>query len=411
MAEDKISYERILEKCPDFGGVISKLSWDHLGNTNLKTVDWLKKLWLKNIEDNVKNKLWKKHGSISKDCVGLGLNKVLIGVGAGQSFNKNKDVLKRIADTDGIRSWKDRNFLIAASNHMYKPLLKMGIIPDFVSLIDGSDVVMDQLNKDIPSAGQNTILLAALHCSPNVLKEWSRQGREIRFYLTQTEGMAETFRKATHKHPMHHQVLQGGNVLNTLWSLGLKYLHSTTFMCLGNDLSYPLHDNIEKQRESYYADGDYSSNAPKTGTGRDEARAGKKWLGFSLNPSPIYTGNDKKRYNINLEIVGTSPTLWAYKVWIESTVLVNMKGERAYHYYNCSEGGIVGVMNKSMEFKDEDLRERSNWFMFDDVCPRWHTKTFKDATEEFLKAKEAYECPQKPIQIGVQGATDLAQVS
>jgi hypothetical protein len=47
--------------------------------------------------------------------------------------------------TDGVKSWFDRNFIILASNHQLKPLLNMGIIPDFVMVADASDVVMDQL--------------------------------------------------------------------------------------------------------------------------------------------------------------------------------------------------------------------------------------------------------------------------
>ena len=387
MAYNRINYNEMVEKCPAFNGVISKLAWDHIGNTNVNTTAWLEKLWSKNISENIKNKLWKKHGSIRKDCIKLGKNKALIGVGAGQSFNLNKRILKQVSDLDGTRDWNNRNFIITASNHQYKPLLKMGIIPDFVILVDGSDVMMKQLNEDIPPEGQNSILLTGLHCSPKVLKEWSRQGRQIRFYMPSTSGLDKVFERETRKKAVHHQILQGGNVLNTLFSIGLKFLHSTTFMALGNDLSYPIKDKLDDQRESYYSDGDYSSNAKKTGTGRDEASAGKRWLGFTLTPSRIYTG-DLDRYNVSLDIVGTSPTLWVYKTWIESNVLLNATSEVAYHYYNCSEAGIAGVMNKDMELKDESLRDDKSWYLLDEVCPRWKTRMFKDAINEFVAAKE-----------------------
>jgi len=383
----RVSYKEVLEKCPEFDGVISRLSWDHQTATSKKTKEYLAKLWSKNIEQNVKNNLWKKHGSVRKDCIDLGRNKAIVGVGAGRSFNKNKHVLKKVNDLDGIKSWKDRDFIIVASNHMFKPLLKMGIIPDFVILVDASDVVMKQLNEDIPESGRNSILLTGLHCSPKVLKEWSNQGREIRFYLPMNVGLEEPFKKLTGKEPKHHLILQGGNVLNTLWSLGFAYFHSTTFMALGNDLSYTLYDNVDKQRDKYYADGDYSSNRPGTGTGRDEAKGMKKWLGFTLTPQLIYTGS-KSRYNIKLDLVGTSPTLWVYKTWIEATILQHAKEEKAYHYYNCSEGGILGVMNSSMEFNPKELEDEKRWFMLDEKCSRWHTYMFKDAIDEFLTAKE-----------------------
>ena len=335
-----------------------------------------------------------------KDCIGIGRNKALIGVGAGQSFNKNKHILKEISAIDGIRDWSKRNFIIAASNHMYKPLLQMGIIPDFVSLVDGSDVVMKQLNVNIPPEGLNSVLLVGLHCSPRVLEKWSLHGKELRFYMPATEGLEKVFEDETGEKAEDYEVLQGGNVLNTLFSLGLRFLHSTTFIALGNDLSYPLHKVMDDQRKSYYADEDYSSNLKGTGTGRDEATAGKKWLGYSMDD-----GQD-----ISLDVVGTSPTLWVYKTWIESNVLLNAKGNISYHYYNCSEGGIAGVMNRDMEFKNEELQDENNWYLMDDVCSRWHTKPLKDTAEDFIKAKEIL-CRQEVIRLGALNVTGLGQLT
>lgn len=400
------TYEELLEKAPNFKGVISPLSWEHQGMTHQKTEEFFKKLWMGNLEKNVKNKLWKKHGSVKKDCVDIGKNKALIGVGAGQSFNKNKHVLKELHDIDGVKSWQYRDFIIVASNHMFKPLLEMGIIPDFVIVVDASDIMMEQLNEDIPSIGQNSVLLTGLHCSPKVLSEWSNQGREIRFYLPRNIGLEEPFQKLTGKHPKHHLIVQGGNVLNSLWSVAFQYLHSTVFMALGNDLSYPLKDDVDEQRGSYYADGDYTSNIRNK---RDEARKGKQWLGFTLTPTQIYTGR-KLKYNVQLDLVGTSPTLWVYKTWMESTILMHAKETRPYHYFNCSEGGILGVMNKSMDFDVKELKQDENWFLLDEKCPRWHTYLFKDAIEQFTRAKEALKRPWE-IPFDVQDATGLAPMT
>jgi hypothetical protein len=146
-------------------------------------VGYLKDLWCENIRENVKSRLWKKHRGVARDCIGMGFNKAVVAVGAGQSFNKNRHILKKLTDLDGIRDWEDRNFIIIASNHQYKPLLRMGIIPDFVIAVDGSDVIYDQLCTDIPEIGRHTVFLAGLQCSNKVLKEWDKQGREIRFFL------------------------------------------------------------------------------------------------------------------------------------------------------------------------------------------------------------------------------------
>jgi hypothetical protein len=392
MAEDKQkdgvrkTWEQIIADHPEFNGVINQKSWDFIGHSDKRTVDYLKKGWTENVKENVRNKLWKRFGGLADDCVGIGRNKAVIGVGAGQSFNQNKNILRELHDIDGTKPWKDRNFIIMASNHQYKPLLNMGIIPDFVVLADGSDVVVTQLLEDIPDKGRNTVLLAGLHCSPSVLRRWKRQGREIRFYASTSEGFDKIFKNLTGKEAEPYKIMQGGNVLNSAWSIGLKYFGSSVFIALGNDLSFPIKDTIEDQRKSYYADGDYSSNAPKTGTGRDEAKTQHKWMGFTLKDRHIYTGDFKKRYNVEIEPVGTNQNLWVYKTWVEANVL-GMATKLQYHYYNCSEGGIAGVMCK--DDSDKGLAIEDNWFLMDEVCKRWKTRKLKDAVSEFLLAKEA----------------------
>lgn len=381
------SYETILKEHPEFEGVISKNSWEYIGYSDINTVGYLKKLWVNNLKQNVNSKLWKRHGSMAKDCIGLGNNKAVIGVGAGSSFNINKDVLKQIVQADGVKSWQDRNFIIIASNHQFKPLLNMGIIPDFVIVADASNVVMDQLTKNIPIEGQSVVLIAGVQCSHKVLKRWNRQGRDIRFYVTHSTGIPEAFKEETGLDPMPHMLLQGGNVINTSWSAGLKFFKSTVFIAIGNDLSFPVQETMKKQRKTYYADGDYSSNAPKTGTGRDEAKTEKKWAGFTLKKRIVLTQNGCP-YEIGLDIVGTTQTLWVYKTWLEANVLgMASKSNLSYHYYNCSEGGIAGVMCK--DDSDEGQKILENWFMMDEVCKRWHTRTLADAAMRFVQAKEA----------------------
>ena len=381
-------FGKLSKRHPEVGKSILKGSWDFIGHSNKGTVKNLEPLWVKNIGLNVKNKLWRKYGSVRKGCFNLGKDKASIGIGAGQSFNINKHVLQDITARDGHKDWQDRNFIIAASNHMFKPLLEMGIIPDFVMLVDGSDVVWNQLTQDIPPEGQNTILLAGLHCSPKVLNEWVRQKRELRFFLTTTKEVQTEFRRATGKHPFRHIVMQGGNVLNTMLTLGLQIFRSQVFMAMGNDLSYPIKDELEAQRISYYADGDYSSNRKGTGTGRDEAAVKKMWLGFRLKQKPFKNYVNQESYDVELERVGTSYTLWVYKTWLESNMILNSSRseEAQITYYNCSEAGILGVMARKDD--DKSLNDINNWFLLDETCPKWHTATLEDATNQFLKAKE-----------------------
>lgn len=388
MTERK-SYDEIIEAHPEFKGVIHENSWNFIGFSDEGTLEYLKGLWIKNIRKNAKKGLWKKHKGIYNSCSGLGMNKAVIMVGAGQSFNKNKHVLKQIHDYDAIKDWENRDFIIVASNHQFKPLLKMGIIPDFVAIADASDVIMDQLCKDIPKEGQHCTLLAGMHCDPSVLSRWHAQGREIKFYMAATKGLDKVFKECTGEDAGSHTVLQGGCVSNTVWSIGLKHFKSSVYIALGNDLSFPLKDTITEQRASYYADGDYSSNAVGTGTGRDEAQSEKQWMGFSFEDGMLYTASSglKKSSNINIAPVGTNYTLWVYKTWLEGNVLGTAK-TGGYHYYNCSEGGIAGVMCR--DEKAEDMSSPDNWFLMDEVCKPWHTKKLEDAVEQFRTGKDMY---------------------
>jgi hypothetical protein len=230
------------------------------------------------------------------------------------------------------------------------------------------------------------------------LKRWSRQGREIRFYLTHNEYLQNTFEEATgEKNSMDHVISQGGNVLNSAWSIGLRFFKSSVYMALGNDLSYSPGKTLEDRRNTYYADGDYSTNAFKTGTGRDEAKSEQSWGGFRLKRKGIYTGKFSTSYDVELDVVHTTQTLWVYKIWLEANVLGNAHKGVPYHYYNCSEAGISGVMCR--DDSDKGFAKDSNWYLMDEVCKRWKTRMFEDAIKEFVKAKEVFSCPEGILRV------------
>jgi hypothetical protein len=401
-----LDYEKLIEKHPSLKGVISKTSWDYISVSNKGTLNLLRQQWKQNIKQNLKKGLFAKHGGIVKDCVGMGLNKAVIAVGAGPSFNKNKHVLKMIHDLDGRKDFEDRDFIIISSNHQYKPLLGMGIIPDFVIAVDASDVIMKQLCEDIPKIGQHTIFLAGLQMSPRVLGKWDKQGRDIRFYIPATKGLGEKYEQKTGKPATMHKINVGGNVINTAWVIARYYLQSSVFFALGNDLSYPRIDDDAERRKSYYADGDYSTNAKVTGTGRDEARNRKDWMAFTINKSPIIMPwlriQDKKAtYKIDIDPVHTTNNLWVYKTWIEAQVMVHAAMGKKFAYFNCTEGGICGVMCR--DDTPEGRMKEENWYLLDEACKRWHTMTLEDAYEYFTECNRRYKCLESDAQNVIVG--------
>ena len=383
-------------------GIIGKSSYDYVTGISKSTRDLLGLLWGKNVKAN--HKLWKKHKPLNS-CIGIGRNKATIGVGAGGSFNKNCDGLKEIVDKDGVKEWPHRDFIIIASNHQFKPLLKMGIIPDFVMLVDASDVTYRQLNEDIPPEGQNTVLITGLHCSPKVLGEWSKQKREILFYASSEPKLCDVFQKEIRKNPYHHKLELGGNTLNAAWMISIVKFQSTVFMAMGNDLCFPNISSADERRKLYYADGDYSTNAPKTGTGRDEAAIEKVWASFKMKKKNLWIPNERCKYDVELDLAGTSGQLWVYKIWLESTLLGQLNNPVSFHYYNCSEGGILGTMARELD--EESLKKAENWYMFDEVCKFYHTSMLKDATDDFIKIKDLMRCQNVETPIGAKYATGL----
>ena len=382
------TYEELIEIHPSLKNVVHQKSWDYIEHSDSVTLKKLEKEWCQNTYKNITNKRYKHNGGVNKDCIGFGKNKAIVAIGAGSSLNKNIDVLKRVHDFDGIRSWDDRNFVFIASNHMFKPLLKKGIIPDFVMVTDSSDVVMDQLTKDIPESARNCVLLSGIHCSPRVLKKWEKQGRDIRFYITMNDPVQKVFEDTTGHKASELEIHQGGNVLNSCWTLTMAHFKSTVFMALGNDMSYEVHEDDETQRNNYYADGDYSTNLA---TGRDEGINRMMWRGFSLSRTNIISPDATKKYNIELNLVGVDQNLWVYKTWLETRVIAlsEMKNQMPFYYYNCTEGGIGGVLCNTDE--DVDRSDVKNWSMLDSVCKRWKTRMFEDAVGEFLKAKDKFK--------------------
>lgn len=373
--------------------------WNGMEYCNQFTDKVLKKTWLDNIRTNVRSGLIKKHGTIAQGIWKLGWNKAHVGIGAGPSFNKNKDVLKDLSTLNLQYHLDHQPFVFTTSNHMFKPCLDMGIYPHFVMLIDASDVTYEQLCKGVPKSGDNTILVTGVHTSPKILKEWDRQGRLISFYIGTDEEEQALYKELTGEEdtePMSSE--HGGNVLNMAWILGMRYLKSSVYMSVGNDLSFPYDKEYENRRDGYYADGNYESN---TGSQRDEARQKWTWLAYDN----LRLGALTDSYVYDLKLASTSFQFFTYKSWLESQVLMNCDSPRPFHYFNCSEGGILGVMVK--DYSPEKLEDKSNWCLLDDIIPkRWHTWPLADAAEFFMEARQWFikNEPKEETHTGVGSA-------
>lgn len=344
---------------------------------NTTTVQSLGGVWKANTRKNIT--LYKKHGSLYEHFRGFGVNKAVIGVGAGPSFNKNKATLKAVYDYNLLFPLHEQPFIIVASNKMFKPLLAEGIYPHFVMLIDAGDALYPQLCEDIPRHAKSSILIAGLQVSPKITKQWDRQGGQICFFGIGDDDEKEWFKQATGHSPELTHIQQGGNVLNTLWILCHRYFGATTFMMVGNDLGFKHTANELERQSSFYADGDYRINILNK---KDEAKDKFAWMGFDLQECAVAPG----RYLYNLGLMGVSRQQWVYKTWLEVQAAVWADALK-FMIFNCSEAGTLGVLAK--KYSGSCMYDKDNWFLIDSVLPkRWLTTSLKRATQMFLGARQ-----------------------
>lgn len=365
---------------PELESIMPETLYNFMRLSGEKTGELASDTWNKNSERNIA-KLLDKHEVVGDELAGFAKNKAVIIVGAGPSFNKNKDTLKKLYDFNCRFDVNDQPFVIIASNHMLKPLLNMGIFPHMTVVLDGGNHFRDQfinLNTDM-----KCVMVANLVADHKMLKRWDRDGHLISFFVSDSEKGREDYKKKTGLDPDKACMLTGGNVLNTAFMLSLRHLQSRFIITVGNDLSFPVHEDADERRKAFYSDGDYSSNT------KDEARHEIAWMAYEHAGQGTF---DKGSQLVNYTKVLTSHQLILYKTWVEFHIAKWADVDFPFRYYNCSEGGICGVIARKHDKKD--LEDPKNWMLMDEIAPtRWFTKPLREAAKDFLEIKESCRIP------------------
>jgi hypothetical protein len=382
MENKKTTYEDLVNHNPKIADILDPKQYELMQTKNEKTIMALAPGWKRNSRRNLR-KFYGKYGLLEDRSKGFGRDKAVIGIGAGASLKRNWDYLKKVNRWNWEFPFERQPFLFMASNHQFKPCLRDGIVPHYVVLVDAStnEAIFSQLCKDIPPIAKNIILFCSIHCNPKLIREWTNQGREVQFYFPRDEDFEVLYKEIKGKELSEEKRMQqGGNVMNVMWVSSLQSLESRVFICVGNDLSYDIGPDLKTRRENYYFDGDYSTNLA---SGRDEAKGMSRWIGFDMYRNPFVDRADYK-----FVPKGTVHSLFHYKQWTEVFCAVQDVAENAsFHFYNCSETGILGCIPKS--YKKMDLENIDNWELMDEYFPtRWHTRMLKDAVADVLAMKE-----------------------
>ncbi len=396
---DKVStYEGLIDQNPLVSRILTDsmatVVFDNEGHTERTLGD----KWLSNLRKNLP--LLDKHELLADAMSGFGEGKAIIAVGAGPSFNLNKYVLKQVYDYNIRFPLKEQPFIIIATNKMFKPLLKMGIRPHFVVLVDAGDALYEQLCSGIAKKSKNHILITGFHTSPKILKRWDELGNRILFYLIGGDEEKDVFKKHTNKDAEQYQTSQGGNVLNTLWIMTIRYFHCSTYIMIGNDLSFKYSTDEKERQDSFYATGDYRTNILNK---RDEAKDEFAWMGVDH----IYPSAFTNDLMMDFGIKGVSRQLWIYKTWLEVQAAVWSEKQK-FFIFNASESGVLGVLAK--DYTREAIMSKDNWFLIDELLPnRWLTTTLDEACTHVLKAKLCLTEKDARSVIDLPGTMDIVK--
>ena len=374
---DDVSYEKYKELYSDIGLVLPKNVHDYLKDVDGRTREHFDSDWKNNVKANLKHDF---PGWINDGYEGIGRNKAIIAIGAGPGFNRNKDVLHDVTTIDGMRDFEYQDFITIASNHQVKPCFEMGIIPHFAILGDSSPNLKAQM--DVGSDGKHTTLIANIYSHPDVVRAWPGP---VRFVTGGSDRILNIIDE--HQGYMFDRrrcAVGGGNVLNLSFMIALGLFRASSWMCVGNDLSFPRIDDVDERRKGFYADGDYSTNIKSK---RDEAEKQFAWMGFEFPSGGLIS---PLKY-LNFKLYNTSRQMFVYKTWLEASALLSWKKGSLYTLYNCTEQGILGMVLKE-EAQDpekwEEKLDQNNWKLMDEVAPnRWRTYSLADAVREFMGAK------------------------
>jgi hypothetical protein len=271
------------------------------------TVKSWSKIWVDNLKENIKLCDFSKYSVYSLKDKFRGETAYL--VGASPSLSKN------------VKELKKKKGIIITCSHALKYLIKNGIKPDYVVVLDAHEKQVDFL--DIGDESKDIKLLADIMVHPNIFKVWN--GR-VWFFRTIGEKPKDKIHNALWKLSKFNDLIYtGGNVMSGAYSIA-DLLGCKRVVYVGMDFS----NSILSDSFVEYADGS-----------RDEGTF--EHLDSFIHP------------DVNGLGVWTKQRMFMYKYWFD---WMSLKTDRIEHI-NATEGGILGAYDegnlksiKQMKLKD-----------------------------------------------------------
>lgn len=265
--------------------------------------------WIKNYKQN-RDKI--KPAIRTSD----GFERACILVGSSPGIKKQVDTLKRL----------NHNFILISSNGAYQFLVKNGIIPDYVILIEARDHVVD----DLKVSSNGTKLVVSPFVDPEILNTW---GGDYENYMV---GGGDRINEVLSRDWEGKSDIDigGGNVINASLLWAYKYLMCRSFVMIGVSLCY---------YDDYYVDGRSTEYV---------MRDFEKSKGFH------------KAVDMYGEVVNTTAPLLMYKTWLETySKLMGIE------LVNSTEDGILGVYPEPVNRDENGINFRVKYTPWINIAP------------------------------------------
>lgn len=212
----------------------------------------LRKLWGMNMGENLAYIRRKDMKSLRDITEPEGKTAIVIGGGPSIAIHNQLETL-RDSRYEGQ---------IVSCDRMLQPLLKFGIIPNYVISVDGSPIILNFFKSKLVKENlkkMNVIIHMATH--PSVTRFLYRNKANVYWFLAHQVYQSEEDMEAsdaivlismtaTKYHPKGVQTLvAGGNVGVTSWTFAWNILHKKTVALIGFDMGYPEGTPLNK---TYY---------------------------------------------------------------------------------------------------------------------------------------------------------------
>ena len=286
------------------------------GVQSLPLNDYVQMKW---VNDEIR-KIWKTNYIVNKPKIKpverslkAGI-KCCILVGSSPAIKKQIPLLKNLSD----------NFLIISSNGAYEYLVKNGVEPDYVVLIEGRNHVV----RDICTKSDATLIVSPF-VDPLVYDLWDGP---IETYMCSG---GEDFDKTLHEDfkGVSDIDVGGGNVINASFLYTYKYLSCRNYIAIGTSLCY--YDN-------YYVDGRSTKHVMDN----------------------LEQNEHIKAVDIYGEEVRTTAPLLLYKTWMETYSRV-----AKVDLINATEDGILGVYLEPIEKKQDIISFKVKYLPWISIAP------------------------------------------